>query len=209
MEKKFWALIGVLLVFSFIFMGCDNGGEEDQTTKFEGTWVNPLGSQNAYTFTGNNWSRTNNNNNQNVNGTFTFTETTITFVPTSGNSWTQGYTFFDTTLSFIEIGGVPFGTFTKQAPTKFEGTWVKDDDANVKYVFTNNEWKLTGRQDRSDNIGLFTYTDTIITMVVNPSLSNGSTGTINYSYTTDGNILTFTGSGDGPAQSTGSFTKQP
>jgi hypothetical protein len=111
--KRGFLVLMVLIVIGF--MGCDNDTTSGvgEPTKFEGTWKNPAGSQNTYTFTGNNWSRTNNSD-QNANGTFTFTDTTITFVPTSGNSWSQGYTLSATQLSLDNVGGVPYGDFSKQ-----------------------------------------------------------------------------------------------
>jgi hypothetical protein len=104
MKKGLFALNGVLLVFTFAFMGCTTttGGGEEQTTKIEGTWKHQMTELNAvYVFTGNNWSFTASAPDQYnipkgpLSGTFTFDDTSITFTATGGgsDSWTQPYTF--------------------------------------------------------------------------------------------------------------------
>jgi hypothetical protein len=102
MKNRVLVLIGVLLVFAFVFMGCDNGGGGGQITKFEGTWKHTKAELNAvYVFTGNSWIFTASAPEQYdvptgpFYGIFTFDETSITFTATSGgsSSWTQPYTF--------------------------------------------------------------------------------------------------------------------
>jgi hypothetical protein len=126
MKKGFLALIGVLLVFSFVFMGCDpDPKEEDQTTKFEGTWVMEVNSVSAtYKFTNNNFVFSSNDTTEQYfakgpfSGTFEFTETTITFT-TTDKTWTLDYAFQNGMLSLSNSQGdnptkLGNGTLTKQ-----------------------------------------------------------------------------------------------
>jgi hypothetical protein len=111
-NKRFFAgMLASALVFELIVMGCDNG--TNMPTKFEGTWKNSAGSQYTYTFTGYNYSVSNNSGPQG-SGTFTFTEISLTFIPSSGAAWTQDYTLSDTTLTLVQVQGHPYGSFTKQ-----------------------------------------------------------------------------------------------
>jgi hypothetical protein len=133
MKKSFFVLIGVLLVFTFVFIGCDNGtngGGEEQMTKFEGSWKHPnTQALNAtYVFSGNNWAFTSDGNGtgdepvSSMSGTFIFTNTNITFTATTGGtgSWTQNYTFENDglTLRLEQQNNLVhvYGPFNKQQP---------------------------------------------------------------------------------------------
>jgi hypothetical protein len=93
-------LAGVLLVFSFVFTGC-NPDPEDKTNKFEGTWVMEVNSVSAtYKFTDKNFEFSSDDAAETyfatgpISGTFEFTETTITFT-TTDKTWTMDYTLQD------------------------------------------------------------------------------------------------------------------
>ena len=120
--KKFsflLALLALVLVLGLAFVGCKN--DVDNTTKFEGRWLN-LGASSygytdySYTFSGNNFIfRSTGTENYTLEGTFTFTETTIQF--TSGSrSWGYTYTLTNNVLSLNNPTGnySGFGPFTKQ-----------------------------------------------------------------------------------------------
>jgi hypothetical protein len=96
--------------------GCDNGttNTEGEPTKFEGTWKNPYAPIDFfYTFTGNSFHFT--NDDKVSSGTFTFTETEITFTPSNGKPWTQGYTLSETELNLVfAADSYGFGSFIKQ-----------------------------------------------------------------------------------------------
>jgi hypothetical protein len=105
------------LVFGLIVMGCPTDGgteEENNVTKFEGTWANKGDNWDlVYTFTGNRVKYSDHTNNT-WSGTFAFTDTEITF-SVSQNTWTQGYTLEGNTLIIANTGGNnPYGTFLKQ-----------------------------------------------------------------------------------------------
>jgi hypothetical protein len=88
--------------------------------------------------------------------------------------------------------------------TKFEGTW--GNSGQVKYVFTNNNWRLV-REGRPDAIGTFTFTE-------NPNsirfiTTGGGSGSFTYTYEFKNNnsILNLQGT-NGPTSSTGDFANQ-
>jgi hypothetical protein len=98
-------ILAIVLVFGFFVVGCPtdtNNPEENNMTKFEGTWKHQMAELNAvYVFTGSNWSFTSSAPERYddiptgpLSGTFTFDETSITFTAISGGagSWTQPYT---------------------------------------------------------------------------------------------------------------------
>jgi hypothetical protein len=94
------------------------------------------------------------------------------------------------------------------AITKFEGTWV-NESAKAKYVFTGNNWRLVRDGRAEDSIGTFTFTESPNS--IRFTATGGSRGNWSYTYEfkNDNSILNFTGSNNGPASSTGDFTKQP
>jgi hypothetical protein len=119
-HKQFvMGMVSLMLVFALIIIGCptdntdgDNDGETEIT--FEGTWRNPYGSHQTYTFSGNTVTRTADDG-ITWTVTFTFTDTTITFNPSSDSSWTQEYTLSATELKITEDGAHAYGTFIKQS----------------------------------------------------------------------------------------------
>jgi hypothetical protein len=91
----------------------------------------------------------------------------------------------------------------EQNPAKFEGTWINEQ--GIKYIFTDKTWQLI-RPGRTDNSGTFTFTDISIRFI---AVAGGSGAwSYTYEFKNDDTVLSFTGS-NGPAQSTGDFTKQP
>ncbi|MDR1025566.1 MAG: hypothetical protein LBL56_07545 [Treponema sp.] len=120
MKKGFLGLIGVLLVFSFFFMGCDPDPKEE-TAKFEGTWRNQgTGGDESwdlnYTFTGNVFVFRDGITGNEFSGDFTYTTTTITFNKSDGTSWTQKYILEGNTLTLDPDGETDYlkGVFIKQ-----------------------------------------------------------------------------------------------
>jgi uncharacterized repeat protein (TIGR02543 family) len=93
----------------------------NETVSIEGTWNNISGTgsngwYHTYTFTGNSFTYTNYLNRTNdMGGTFTVNETQISFTPTEGTAWTQGYTITNGTVIGLAQGtGHTYGNFTKQ-----------------------------------------------------------------------------------------------
>jgi hypothetical protein len=95
-------MLAVALVFGLVFAGCDqatNGStteEEEQVSKFEGTWKASFSSTVAFTFTKNSYTEVMSQGT--IYGSFEFTNETITFKPTSSNpsgapltDFTMGY----------------------------------------------------------------------------------------------------------------------
>ena len=108
----FLAMLAVMLVSGFAFVSC--GGENNNATKFEGTWLsrdpsNPTGNYNRFIFSGNNYSYIAVFNGQTVpgspmSGTFTYTDTVIVFSITNGPTLTRTYTFTNNGIQFQEFG---------------------------------------------------------------------------------------------------------
>jgi len=120
-NKKIWLVILVLtLVFGMSVIGCEESS--DNTTKFEGRWLN-LSAVNdngftdfSYTFTDNKFSFISvGTGNTSYSGTFTFTDTQIRFiVPAESWDWSQEYTLNGNVLTLEQYSTVPYGAFTKQ-----------------------------------------------------------------------------------------------
>jgi hypothetical protein len=127
-KQVFAGMLALVLVFGLIVMGCPTDGgteEENNVTKFEGTWRNYYSEGDevrldiSYTFKNNTFTARDDTpgNEAGFSGTFTFTENTITFNAVSINtSWTQQYTLTDTVLNLVrdEPGGHYSGDFQKQ-----------------------------------------------------------------------------------------------
>ena len=112
-------MLAAVLVLGLAFVGCKN--EPDNTTKFEGRWVNLDATAYygftdfSYTFTGNDFTfRSAGSENSTMSGTFTFTDTTISFNAGTDGSWTQGYALNGNVLQLANDGRHNFGSFTKQ-----------------------------------------------------------------------------------------------
>jgi hypothetical protein len=180
--KKQVFLMGIfslVLIFGLIIIGCPTGGdEEDMTTKFEGTWRNPGGNHPAYVFIGDNFELSNSTEQSVLSGTFTFTDTTITFIPFSGESWTQDYTLEGEQLSLTNDSVHNYGDFIKtwsSQPTKFEGTWRNPGTRASTYVFTAGAFSFSDNTEYSF-FGNFTFMETTITFIP----SSGSQWVQNY-----------------------------
>jgi hypothetical protein len=100
----FMGILGLLLVFGLITMGCDNGTSPggDMSTKFEGTWKTEDDPRNYWVYHFEGKTITGQHRGEDAEqfdweGTFDFNETEITFAPTSSNpsiplsGWTQPY----------------------------------------------------------------------------------------------------------------------
>jgi hypothetical protein len=80
-------ILAIVLVFGLVFVGCDqatNGStteEEEQVTKFEGTWQASFSSTLTFTFTKNSYTEVMSRGT--IYGNFEFTDETITFKPKS------------------------------------------------------------------------------------------------------------------------------
>jgi hypothetical protein len=162
-------LMGILanvLVFGLVFVGCKQptDPEENNMTKFEGTWINPNGNHPTYTFANYTYKLTDNNG-YSEEGTFTFTDTTITFIPTEGDSWTQNYTLEDNNLTFVSDGAHAYGLFIKNwepEKTKFEGEWKSGTRA---FIFNFNQFEFSDTSQNFSKSGSFTFTNTTITFI--------------------------------------------
>jgi hypothetical protein len=95
----------------------NSGGDDNQTAgtlTFEGTWRNPFGSHPTFTFTNDSFVSFNDSNPRIFQGSFTFTDSEITFIPSTGDTWTQGYTLSATELILTQVPNHNYGTFVKQ-----------------------------------------------------------------------------------------------
>jgi hypothetical protein len=118
-------VVGVLIMTVALgigLTGCPEGSPPEMT-KFEGTWVNAGTSEEegtwriVYTFTNYAFagtSKINNDAQSSFSGTFSFTSDTITFIPATGDAWTQGYTLIFGTLKLDPHSEHFRGTFIKQ-----------------------------------------------------------------------------------------------
>jgi hypothetical protein len=185
-------------------VGCPTTtGEENQMTKFEGTWRNPNGNHPAYTFVNDTYTSTDNNSDAILSqGTFTFTDTTITFIPSSGDSWTQDYTLEGNNLTIIRDNAHDYGLFIKnweQEKTKFEGVWKSGVRA---YSFSFDHFEFSDTSQAFSTDGNFIFTDTTITFTP----SGGNSWTQDYTLQNDVLILQQPPSN---GYAWGNFTKQP
>jgi hypothetical protein len=160
-------ILAIMLVFGFFVVGCptdSDNQEENNMTKFEGTWRNPSGDHPAYIFVGDAYSSANSYRGLSE-GTFTFTDSTITFLPDDGDSWTQDYTLEGNNLTIAKDDVHSFGVFVKnwEPPvTKFEGRWRNPYGSHPTYVFTNDSYTFSNDGGSSEQ-GMFVFSDTTIT----------------------------------------------
>jgi hypothetical protein len=120
-NKKFWGLIGLMLVIGMVLIGCENGTTDDDKgspTKFEGKWMK---SGYGYIFKNNDVTTISPDYNPSTpDGTFEFTETVITFTYPNQKepTVTADYTLNGNTLhlsNYSDSSGSDWvGDFTKE-----------------------------------------------------------------------------------------------
>jgi hypothetical protein len=160
-------ILANVLVFGLVFVGCKQptDSEENNMTKFEGTWRNPNGNHPAYTFINDTYKITNYEGFL-AQGTFSFDDTTITFIPAEGESWTQEYTLNgnDLIITYLDDGH-NYGQFIKnweRQETRFEGEWKS---GTRTFAFSFNHFEFSDNSQNFSKTGNFTFTDTTITFI--------------------------------------------